>query len=83
MIDVPGYVCYRKDRSSGRGGVVLIYVRYILKCKEIKLDTSLECLALNEALSPKMNFNIVILYNPPSHDVSFYRDLDELFKLSY
>lgn len=81
MIDVPGYTCYRKDRTSDKGwGGVLLYVRNTLKCNEIKLNTPLECLALNVVLSPKMNFNIVALYNPPSHDVSFYDDLDKLFK---
>lgn len=79
MIDIPGYVCYRKDRSSGRGGGVLFYVRDTFKCNEIKLDTSL---ALNVVLSPKINFNIAVLYNPPSHDISFHNDLDELLKLS-
>jgi len=50
-----------------------------LKCNEIKLDSPLECLALN-VLSLKMNFYIIVLYNPPSHDVSFYENLDKLLK---
>ena len=81
VIDVPGYVCYRKDRSHGRGGGVLLYARNTFKCNEIKIDTSLECLAVNVVLSPKMNFNVVVLYNPPSHNVSFYHDLGELLKI--
>lgn len=80
MIDVPGYICHRKDRTSKKGGGVLFYVRDTLKCNEIKLDTPLECLALNVVLSPKMNFNIIVLYNPPSYDVSFYENLDKIFK---
>lgn len=64
MIKIPGYVCYRKDRSFGKGGGVLIYIRDTLKCDEIQLNTSLECLALSVVLSPKTNFSIVILYNP-------------------
>ncbi len=27
-----------------------------------------------------MNFNVVILYNPPSHDTSFYYNLEEMLK---
>ncbi len=66
MIDVPGYSCYRKDRPSRRGGGVIIYIKDTLKCAEVKLDIAgLECLALNVIMSPKMNFNVVILYTPP------------------
>lgn len=32
-------------------------------------------------LSPRMQFNIVVLYNPPSHTLSFYDDMKELFEL--
>ena len=61
----------RTDQTEG----LLSYVRDILKCNEIKLDTSLECLALNVVLCPNIiiiiiiNIIILILYNPPSHDV--------------
>ena len=27
MIDVPGYVCLRKDRLMGRGGGAMVYIR--------------------------------------------------------
>ena len=80
MIDVPGYVCFRKDRLMGRGGGVMIYIRESFKCIEINLDTPLECIAINVVLSTKMKFNIVTLYNPPSHGASFYHDLDKLLK---
>lgn len=29
MIDVPGYTCYRKDRLTGKGGGVLVYIKDI------------------------------------------------------
>ena len=40
----------------------------------------LECLILNVVLSPKMNFNIIVLYNPPKHNVTFYQSFDDLLK---
>lgn len=44
----------------------MIYIKDTFKCAELKLDIAgLECLALNVRMSPKMNFNVVILYNPP------------------
>lgn len=39
MIDVPGYICFRKDRLTGRGGGVLIYIKETFKCVQINLDT--------------------------------------------
>ncbi len=80
IIDVPGYLCFRKDRLIGRGGGVLIYIRDTFNCAKINLDMSLECVAINVMLSTKMKFNIVTLYNPPSNGASFYQDLDELLK---
>ena len=80
MIDVPGYVCFRKDRLIGRGGGAMIYKGESFKCFEINLDTPLECIAINVVLLTKMKFNIVTLYNPPSHGASFYHDLDKLLK---
>ena len=76
MIDVPGYTCFRKDRLSGKGGGVLIYMKDIFKCTLVNLDTNgLECLILNVVLSPKMNFNIIVLYNPPKHNLAFYQKI--------
>ncbi len=67
---------------SGKGGGVLVYFRDIFKCSVIELETfGLECLILNVVLSARINFSIMVLYNPPSHNDSFYHDFDELFKL--
>ncbi len=75
MIDVPGYTCFHKDRLSGKGGGVLIYIKDIFKCTQVNLDTyGLECLILNVVLSPKMNFNVIVLYNLPKHNVTFYQN---------
>lgn len=82
MIDVLGYICYRKDRLSGKGGGVLVYIREIFKCSVIELETfGLECFILNIVLSARINFNIMVLYNPPSQNDLFYLDFVELFKL--
>lgn len=44
----------------------MIYIKDTFKCAELKLDIAgLECSPLNDRMSPKMNFNVVILYNPP------------------
>lgn len=44
------------------------------------MNTPLECLALQVILSPQMCFNIVVLYNPPSHSISFYDQLQDAVK---
>ena len=64
----------------GKGGGFLIYIKDALKCHLIELNTHLECLGLNIILSPSMNFNIVVLYNPPSHNNSFYDELTAVAK---
>lgn len=80
IIDVPGYTCFRKDRLSGKGDGVFIYMD-IFKCTLVNVDTNgLECLILNVILSPKMNFNITVLYNPPKHNLAFYQRFDDLLK---
>ena len=80
MINIPGYACFRNDRSTDKGGGVLIYIRETLKYHVVHLDTPFECLALIVELSPRSKFNIVVLYNSPSHNVSFYVDLQNLLK---
>ena len=78
-VNIPGYSCYRKDRTTdkvGYGGV-LIYIRESFKCAQLSLD-DLECLGINVILSHNMNFNIVVLYNPPGHDINLYNELKGL-----
>lgn len=73
VIDVPCNTCFRK---------VLVYIKDIYKWTKVNLDTyGLECLTLNEVLSPKMNFNIITLYNPPKHNVIFCQIFDDLLKV--
>jgi len=83
LINIPEYTCYRTDRDKGRGGGVLIYIREHFKSVELELNVNMECLGLNVILSPNMKFNVVVvLYNPPSHDVNFYNKLKNLVSLT-
>lgn len=66
------------DRPKGRGGGVSIYIRKHFKTSELELSVNLECLGLNVILSPNMKLSIVVLYNPPPHDVNFYKELKNL-----
>ena len=59
-INVSGYSCYMKDRTTSKGGGVLIYIREYFKCVELELNVNLECLGLNVILSSNMNFNIAL-----------------------
>ena len=82
LTDVPRYKCFRKDRKTGKGGGVVIYIRNSIKCTEMVLDydVKIEYLCLNVCLSPRMHFRIMLLYNPPACDSSFYDNLDKLLK---
>ncbi len=73
----------KKARVTGRGGGILIYIKESFKSTEIPLpeNVSMESLCINVSLSPHMEFNIVVLYNPPSGcSVTFYDNIEELFK---
>ncbi len=50
IIDIPGYTCFRRDRTVGRGGGVLIYIKDSFNAKDIFpiADVSTECLCINE-----------------------------------
>ncbi len=78
QISVVGYSCYRKDRTSSKGGGVVIYIKEHFRCSNLDLSMNLECVGLNVTLSPNMNFNIVVLYNPPSHGKDFCNELNSL-----
>lgn len=82
LIDIPGYKCFRKDRKTGKGGGVVIYIRNSIECTEIALDNDvqIECLCLNVCLSPRMHFWVMVLYNPPACDSGFYDNLEKLLQ---
>ena len=59
-----------------------MYIRENFRCTEIQLDCDLESLGVNIILSPRMNFTVIVLYNPPSHDVTFYDELKKLLTMA-
>ena len=84
LIDIPGYTCFRKDRETGRGGGVVIYIRDSFKTASIELDYNdipIECIGVTVHLSPEMRFRIIVLYNHPTHTNSFYNALEKLLKI--
>uniref|UniRef100_A0A672J846 Reverse transcriptase domain-containing protein n=1 Tax=Salarias fasciatus TaxID=181472 RepID=A0A672J846_SALFA len=79
-----GYKIFRRDRSTGKGGELLFYVRENLECKQIhvqvKLEVEIECIAITINLSPQMSFILVGIYRPPSSDVNFYISFKEILR---
>lgn len=83
IIDVPGYTCFRRDRTVGRGGGVLIYIKDTFNAKQMypTVDMSTECLCINVILSQSMQFHILVVYNPPSAcTATLCENLDAMFK---
>lgn len=81
---IPGYSIFRRDRSTGRGGGLLFYVKEHLQCQQInvqdKLDVEIECIALTVNVSPQMSFILAGFYRPPSTDAKFYTSFKEILK---
>lgn len=72
---------FRHDRKQGKCGGVLCYVKDSIRCNEIKFtDCELECLGLNMELSSAMSFTLIVIYRPPSANVSFYEKFRELLQ---
>lgn len=74
---VQGYHVFRKDRQSGGGGGVLLYVRNHYKCVEVNLKSTqdLESIIVTIVLSPQMSFTVIGLYRPPNSTKTFYDNL--------
>ncbi len=79
---VPGYTVFTKDRTFGKGGGLIMYVKDCIKCKEIGFNASvdIEYIAVTIVLSPCMTFTVVGIYRPPSSKSMFYGHLRNLFK---
>ena len=56
-LHVPGYNIFRRDRSKGRGGGVMIYIKDHINCHQIcwPFDHELESTGLNIVLSSAMS----------------------------
>ncbi|KAK0138886.1 RNA-directed DNA polymerase from mobile element jockey [Merluccius polli] len=80
-LSVPGFNTFRTDRKQGRGGGVICFVRDTICCNEIEfINCELECLGLNIVLSPVMSFTLIVIYRPPSSNVSFFDKFRDLLK---
>jgi len=77
-----GFQCFRRDRTGGRGGGVLMYVKDSIKCERMffKPAISLEYVALKVVLSQQMSFIIIGLYRPPTANDTFYTELANIIK---
>ena len=76
-LSVPGYNIFRKDRSEGKAGGVLFYVKDHIHCTQIDWvsENDLECIGLKVTLSPQMSFTLIGLYRPPKTKVVFFDQL--------
>lgn len=83
-LEVPGFKLYRKDRVGSKGGGVMIYVKTGIQCNDIAWANciDLECIGLNLILSLQMSFVLIVIYRPPSSNISFYENLKQLLKQS-
>jgi len=81
-LEVPGFKLYRRDRVGSKGGGVMIYVKTTIQCKEIAWADcmDLECIGLNLILAPQMSFVLIVIYRPPSSNITFYENLKQLLK---
>lgn len=75
LINIPGYRCYRRDREERVGS---LYIIEQFKCEEQHVKVNLEYLVVTNILSQTMRFDIIVIYNRPSHDVKFYNELKNL-----
>ncbi len=75
-----GYVEFRRDRAEVKGGGVLVYVRETIQCREIEWQglNDLECIGLNMILAPQISFTLIVIYRPPSSNISFLDKFKEI-----
>lgn len=80
-LHVPGYNIFRRDRSEGRGGGVMMYIKDHINCHQIcwPFDHNLECIGLNIVLSSEMSFVLIVVYRPPSSN-DFYITFKKLLQ---
>lgn len=80
--DASGFNIFRKDRTSGRGGGVLIATKESFKCNPVNISTPLEMLWLSCALSHGTVL-IGVCYRPPQSDPFFLTHLNDAFNNLY
>lgn len=75
---ISGYNVFRKDRQTGRGGGLLLYIKECLRSTRYELAVNFECMAVSVSLSENMSFIIICLYRPPSSNNCFYDEFKAL-----
>lgn len=82
IFSIPEYNVFRRDRTHGKGGGVLIYVKNTITCKQMDLPKNdLEFVRVTASLSPEMSFNIIVMYRPPNEKDTFFDKLKEVLKV--
>ncbi len=80
-ISVPSFNIFNNDHKHGKGGGVMCYIKDTIRCNVIKIEhCELEYLCLNIVLSPEMSFTLIVIYRPPSSNVTFYEKFGELLQ---
>ena len=83
-LNVRGYNMFRRDRSSGKGGGVMFYIKEHLNCSQIEWSSEikLECIGLKLSLSSQMSHTLICVFRPPSSKCEFYDQLNSMLKES-
>lgn len=69
---------FRNDRNHEKCGGVICYIKDTISCNVIELEhCELEYLGLNIVFSPEMSFTLIVIYHPPSSNVTFYEKFRE------
>lgn len=83
---IPGFQPpFRRDRPTGPGGGVAVYVRSSLHTSPVQLppSISIECLSLSIRLSKKTKLSIITAYRPPaSNHEDFSAQLSQVTDIS-
>jgi len=61
----PGYICHRKDRADGYGGVIIM-TKSNMVCEEVPTNTTAELVATKITTSDKTPLLVISAYRPPS-----------------
>ena len=73
---IEGYSLFRKDRNSGRGGGVCVYIK---NYHEVKLRNDLMSDEIDaiwvEITIEKVNYLTCIVYRPPSAHTEYYEKI--------
>ena len=80
-VSMQNYNTFRRDRRSGRGGGILVFIRDIIKSKRrIDLEKdNIECLWTELKLNKK-SLLLGNIYRPPNATTAFFNDLEAMLE---